>query len=609
MKNKILGLFLLSVLALTFVVGAVSAVTLSQWNLTSVATADVVDTNLMTPSSLTTGSGVAAFTTGSFTSPNGATVSGWDQADIATAITANDYYQVSLSPKTGFDFTINSLSFNYRATSVTGPVTFVLQWSKDVSFSSSSSTNITIPSQTIASATPVLYTSPALNIAVNDGATIYLRWYAFGGTTGTFSLANLNVQGTTSSNLPQKVLDCIATTNQGNNLAATIDDVSIETGYGNSDEWYPLDTVKVRVNVENSGNNKIKTIKVNWGLYDVDTGKFVIQGSESTFDLKDGDNQNVNFKFKLDNVKKLNDNKYKFYTWTTAKDQEFSTNNSGNTCAVDSQDVTPQIDSDFIVLDNIQTPETVQCSQDVLISADIWNIGSSDETDVYVLANNKILGLNDQRVNVGDVNSLEKTLLSFTAKIPAGLDEKTYSVQLTVYDRHDRIFENNKNDKPTFNAILNVKGGCFTVGKAAVTAGLQSDAVEGKSLVIKSVVTNSGTKSAQFIVSPEGYSAWASSATVDVPTFSLDAGQSKEVTITLQAKQGSMGQQTLDIKVLSGNQVVMTQPVSVLVSRAGFISALTGGAIGGTSSLWIVGALNVILVFAIIIIAIRFFRK
>jgi len=551
MKNKILGLFVLSFLALTFVVGAVSA------SFTPPVNNGFIISNIVVPSPVSQDD--ASFTI-TFDLKNNLSIPhtvDWFSASTITGGNAS----YSFSPVNGTSVANGS----------TVPVTITV--SKSILFNGVISGSI---------------------VATPDGPLP---------STLTFSV---NV---TPSLKPQKVLDCITTTNQGNNLAATIDDVSIESGYGNSDEWYPLDTVKVRVNVENNGNEKIKTIKVNWGLYNVDTGKFVVQGSESTFDLKDGDNQNVNFQFKLDNVKKLNDNNYKFYTWTTAKDQEFLNTNSGNTCAVDSQDITPQIDSDFVVLDNIQTPDTVQCTQDAMITADIWNIGSEDQTDVYALANSKILGLNEQKVVIGDINSLEKTGLSFSVKVPAGLDEGTYPVRFTLYDRHDNVFENNKNDKAVFDALVNVKGNCFPVGKASVTAGLQSDAVEGKSLVIKSVVTNSGTKSAQFIVSPEGYSAWASSATVDTPAFSLDAGQSKEVTITLQAKQGSMGEQTFDVKVLSGNQVVMTQPVSVLVSRAGFISALTGGAIGGTSSLWIVGALNVILVFAIIIIAIRFFRK
>jgi len=51
------------------------------------------------------------------------------------------------------------------------------------------------------------------------------------------------------------------------------------------------------------------------------------------------------------------------------------------------------IESDFVVLDNFDIPDTVQCGDTVTITADAWNIGDNDQDEVSIFVTNKELGI------------------------------------------------------------------------------------------------------------------------------------------------------------------------------------------------------------------------
>ena len=599
MKNKTFALFALSALALMISVAAVSAVTLSTWNLnaTGLAAVSSFDADI-SASSLTAGAGLTNFATATFNA-DGVTTDTW--ATTATPGSTN-YYQVTLAPVTGSNFVVNTISFNQFSS--VAAMNFVVNWSTDGFVTSTQ-----IGSAGTTTTTSAATTLSSLNIPVNDGETLTLRVFGYNTlATTTFSLANLNIQG--EVNLPEGVVECFATGDNGN-LLLDVDDPSVEEGYGNDNEWFPLDTINVDVNLENDGNEKISNIAVNWGLYNKDTGKFIIDDEEPDFNLKDGDDRDVPLSFKLEDVDKFDGTgDYVFYVWAIGEDAEFD---DAETCIVSSQDIEPVIESDFVVLDTVLYTETVQCSEEVTVSADIWNIGDSDQDDVYIFANQKDFGITNQRVEVGSVDAFDNSKLSFSFKVPEGLAEKTYNLVFDVYNEDDDIFQSDfDDDESTFNVPFTVKGNCETSGKASVSATLESGGKAGEDMIVKAKITNTGAKKADYILSAEGFGQWATSGKLDVSNFTLDAGQSKDVTITLQTKADADGEQTLNLVVLSGNQLAVTQPVSVLVegsSSAGFLSSITGGAISGSNSLWVIGALNVLLVLVILIVAIRFFTK
>ncbi|MEK6819713.1 MAG: hypothetical protein AABY03_00760, partial [Nanoarchaeota archaeon] len=105
MTNKIFALFALSVFVFAFLVAGVSAATLADYDLTSVATATTSNANVVV-SALTVGP-VTGIDTGilTFSVANGATATttlgGWDETTLAAAVTDGDYYQVTLTPNVG----------------------------------------------------------------------------------------------------------------------------------------------------------------------------------------------------------------------------------------------------------------------------------------------------------------------------------------------------------------------------------------------------------------------------------------------------------------------------------------------------------------------------
>jgi len=132
----------------------------------------------------------------------------------------------------------------------------------------------------------------------------------------------------------------------------------------------------------------------------------------------------------------------------------------------------------------------------------------------------------------------------------------------------------------------------------------------GEELVVKATITNTGD-SATFSLNAAGYSTWASSAVLDQTSVVLATGESKDVLFTFNVKNDVSGDQTFDIEVLSDNQLVVKQPVSVLIEKTGTkFPGFSGNIINKNNwYLWGIGILNVVLVIIIIAVAVRVARK
>ncbi len=92
----------------------------------------------------------------------------------------------------------------------------------------------------------------------------------------------------------------------------------------------------------------------------------------------------------------------------------------------------------------------------------------------------------------------------------------------------------------------------------------------------------------------------------------MNKDESEDVVFTLDVKRDVKGTQNFDIEVLSGNEVVMTQPFSVSIQeRTGFFSGLTGAVtgVGDNWYLWVIGLVNLALVVGIVVVVIRILRR
>ncbi|MGG9970145.1 beta strand repeat-containing protein, partial [Ferruginibacter sp. SUN002] len=160
------------------------------WALTANANAAIVGN--VAGGAQTGGSGIGAMT---FTA-NGVSSNGWG----STGLDANDYYQFSISPTAGNDFTISSIAATHNLSSQTA--TGQIQYSYSSSFTSPSIVGSTFALSTTATTT----TASSLSISVTNGQTLYLRFYVYNNGSGntitnsqTVRCRNFTVTGTTAA--------------------------------------------------------------------------------------------------------------------------------------------------------------------------------------------------------------------------------------------------------------------------------------------------------------------------------------------------------------------------------------------------------------------------
>jgi hypothetical protein len=382
--------------------------------------------------------------------------------------------------------------------------------------------------------------------------------------------------------------------------------------FGSDDEWFPIDDITVEITVENNGNEKIEDVELEWGLYDPSADRWIIDfDDEDKFDIKSDKEEVVTVEFTLDDadvdLEDMDEGTYELYVRATGFDNEYDQ----DICDLESEEAEIIIESDFVVLNEISVPETVSCGTDFLVSANVWNVGGEDQEGVYVNIYNKELKI-DKNVDIGDVDAFSSEKLDTNIVIPSNAADKTYGFVFSVYDENDDIYENDYDgDESSFTVPVKLvctggtSGTDGTVPKTVVSASLESGGKAGAALVVKSTITNLENKAITYTINPVGYSGWADSAKVDQSTFVLGAGESKSVSITFDVKDDAQGEKFFDIEVVSGNEVVTTQPVSVTIEKKGFSMAQ----LGEGNYIWAIAIINIILVVAIILVAVRAIRK
>lgn len=430
-------------------------------------------------------------------------------------------------------------------------------------------------------------------------------------TTLTATALSGNIAQTASFNVanPSQYTEKI---NNDGKMAISIDDITVDKGFGKDTSVFPLDEIIAKVNIQNNNANsgdKIRNIYVKWGIYDQNTGKWIVGiEKESRFNLNRGDSKTLTLNFKLDNPDKFQNHendRYVFYAWATGDNDE-----TGNaTSTYGQQDLDINIESDFVVLENIKfTPETAGCGEDVQLTADVWNIGDSDQNNVYVQVINTKLGIN-QKIDVGDINAFEKRTLDFQFTVPTNIEDSNYPIKLSVYDDNDNVYQNSNDDESVFTIPLIVSGSCVLNPKLSLTANIDSGGKAGQELDITATVKNTDTKLRTFNVNIAGYTSWANLIETSPTKITLDAGKSTDISVKLNVNNNVEGEQNFSIELVEGSKVI-PQPVSVTITKTKLFSFLTGNLIKGDSwYLWGIGALNVVLVLIIIIVAVRISKK
>lgn len=418
---------------------------------------------------------------------------------------------------------------------------------------------------------------------------------------------------------PDEISGCLVTGNSPDNLEIRKIKFSsngiADANFGSDDEWYLLSDIEVQIDIRNTGDEKINDVEVNWGLWDTDTKQWVIEPvDEDTFDLKKDKTETLTIDINLEDdadvdLDEIDDgDNYIFYVFATGTDT--GTDPEEDVCASDYKDVTIVVEDDFVVLDNLDYPELASCGDNFQITADVWNIGSDDQDDVYVTIFNSELGISEQ-VDFSSIDAYDFEDLDISVKIPKNAQEKTYYLKLDVYDENDDIYESDSDESEFFIPVV-VSGSCTSTSstaKAVVSAGLESEAKAGSDLVVKSTISNTGDESTTYAISATDYSDWASSASLDKNVLTIASGDSADVLITLKVEDTASGENSFNIKIVSDGEIVKTQPVSVTIAGKSGFSSITGAFAGSNNLIWGIGILNVILIIVIIIVAIRIASK
>jgi hypothetical protein len=401
-----------------------------------------------------------------------------------------------------------------------------------------------------------------------------------------------------------------------------LDDVS---GFGDEDDnlLYPFDKATIVFYVENDGTSKIKDIAIEACVWDVSAEKCVfdeddMEISNDKFDLKDGKDQKVTLTFvpDADNLKAGNTN-YVLYVSAVGKiDDSDSAHDEEKTGDSVSQNLEIATDDDFVVINNIQfNSASASCGNTVELTADVWNVGSNDldDDEVFVWIFNKELGIDKKIEFSNGIDSMESKKIDITFSVPENAAEKSYTIRLGAYNDDSLgdgdVFQTSGSDEKdsVFYSPLSVTS-CSASPLALVAASLQSDAKAGSEFTVKATITNAGSSSSTFNVALSGYNSWASLVSMDKNSVTLASGASQDVIITLKANADASGDQTFNVGLTEGAKS-LSQPVSVSVAKAGFSLPNLSNLFSGSSWVWVIGALNALLVLIIIVVAVKVSRK
>ncbi len=392
---------------------------------------------------------------------------------------------------------------------------------------------------------------------------------------------------------------------QGANL--TITEVSMDNeGNGDDESWTLLDTIEVKVDVDNNNNDiSMKSVYVDIGLFD-NLGNDKIRNMDfedsdedrkSLGSIKDGDSETATFRFKV--PADFNIDNYRL----TAKAYSKSSGvGESKECADDAngQSVTVERESDddkMIVIDKIVFPSELVCNELGSGSFTAYNIGDGDQEQVRVTIRNAALGLNQEVDIRNGIKEDDSQDASFTFTIPSTAKNGDYPIEF-------KAFYDDGQSGPFFSSDSSLKLiGCTGSSAAGVsiTYTLDSDPIAGSELTVSAVIKNEGSQTQSFSFDALGYQSWASSVDISPASATLDAGESKTITITLNAKDDASGIQSFTLQSESDGDVE-TQEVEVEFAEKQSGFSLFSGSNG---IFWVIGIINLVLIVLIIVVAVR----
>lgn len=396
--------------------------------------------------------------------------------------------------------------------------------------------------------------------------------------------------------------------NEGD-LRVKIDNDFTVRGLGDDDDWFLFDEIEVDVTIDNKGDYDIEDIEIEVCLFDVEEEECILDEgdmeiSQDKFDLDENDEEDITLKFNLDaDDYSKNSDKLVLYVKAVgelagddAEDDGFDGDNTG---AEDSENARVIIQSNYVMINEVEMSETATCGSEVTLTADVWNVGSRNQKDVFVKIYNAVLGLNE--IIEMDIDSLDDDELSITISVPENADEKRYDIKFTLFDDED-MDDNDAyeydDDESEFTAYLTIEG-CILPKEVEVSAVAKSGGIAGDEAVVEVTIVNTGSELQTFSLRSTGYESWAESALLDKESFTLSAGASEVILVTLDVNKDAVGDNGFNIEVSADGEVIESKSIVVPIEPyEGIDWSLVG-----------IVALNIVLILAIVIVIVRIVKR
>lgn len=415
---------------------------------------------------------------------------------------------------------------------------------------------------------------------------------------------------------------CSAGTTPGN---LTIDGISWDNnGNGDENEWELLDEIEVELDIRNNNNDDEVDAVAVLGLFD-SSGNDI---SDELVFLGDSKKDEEQIEISID------DDSEETVSWEFKVPADFDAGNyklaikvydedSGQT--KDCMDISGDLDESFfqpikieqtndegrfVIVDDIELETQLTCGQTASGQFTVFNVGEDDEERVRITIRNRDLGVNIVKEITSDLDQGEDETLDFSFTVPATARSGNYVLEFfTEYEYDDGVYDQEADESTDYAIeVLGCSGNLGNSGNGltniVIDADLASDAEAGKELVIVATISNTGSEDADFSISARGYSSWAELSDISPSTISIDAGESEEVTIRLMVKDDSSGTQSFDLQVADGARVQI-QEIEVELSS----SSASGIFSSNNSLIWVIGAINLVLIILIIVVAVRMSRR
>ncbi len=397
-------------------------------------------------------------------------------------------------------------------------------------------------------------------------------------------------------------------------------------GEGSDNDWELLDEIELEVEVKNSNDDDEIDAIVKLGLFDLNGQNnaddlIYLENSdgdkeEVPITVNENDEETVTYRFKV--PADLDEGSYKLALKVYDEDEGESKDCDDSTTDFNNdffQEIEVKQTSDedrYVIVDEITADSPVSCGEIVNGEFTVFNVGKKNQDRVKITMKNNALNLDQEFEITEDLDKGKDKTIDYQFQIPQGVENKFYTLAFrTQYDYKNGVYRQESDKEFIFPVeVAGCTGNLGNAGNTSLTstqisAELDSEAVAGEQLVVKATITNTGTESKSYSISARNYNDWAELDDISDESFSIGAGEDKEIILTFTVNSDATGTKTFDIQAASGGKV-MVQEVEVEIGEAKKKFSFN---FGDNSAIWIIGIVNVVLILLIIVVAVRLSKR